>query len=244
MPYNTMPLLKTMIMNSNTMLRATYLCIFSTMTTFFLFLKMTQVMVNPIIPKFNTDQLFLVIRYFLESDQNDCQAKHISSDTRLLFLIETQIRQGKDFSSASLVLCNIKEFQIIMSGIQAKNAHHHFLVLTTMWYLITHIYPTHSLIVLVSGKRLWNCNFSLGIFIASLCSWHRFTWITIRCNIHWLVVLSFDCGKLTSCGSSTIHFTTMNLPIYFFFVIMQWPSRFSLTRPEARILFEAKNLRR
>ena len=49
--------------------------------------------------------------------------------------------------------------------------------------LIVSVYSIHSLVVLVNGKWLWNCNFSLDIFIPSLYSWQEFTRITIWCNI-------------------------------------------------------------
>ena len=80
---------------------------------------------------------------------------------------------------------------------QTKNAHHHFLVLILMRYcniLIGSVYPTYSLVVLVNKKWLWDCNFSLGIFLPSLYSWHGFTWF----RVHPTIISSFPVVVLWS----------------------------------------------
>ena len=106
------------------------------------------------------------------------------------------------------------------------------------------LYPTHSLVVLVNEKWLWDYNFSLSIFTSSLYNWNGLAWITIWCSIHWLVVFPSDYGKFITFGGSTIHSTTFEFIHVFLFCYGAITTLIFLTVPEAPILFEAKKFRR
>ena len=164
----------------------------------------------------------------------------------LLFLFEMQVDQGKGL----LVLCwyctisrNFTQLCLESKQRMLSTTFGFYFRCNMLqyfdWLCLSHPFPCY----LVIAKWLLGCNFSLGIFIPSVYSWNGLTWTTIRYNIDWLVVFPSNYGKYISCDGATSHSTTIEF-ICFFFVMVQLPSQFSLTVPEAPILLIAKNFRR